>query len=101
LSASAACCHYCHTALHCVAFQQKSIIKDSGLLTRERLCCGLSIFQHVLQHLAQLLSPHDELWAGSADSDTVLETNDNREFHRLWSALQFVVCLPPASLTVE
>jgi len=92
--------------------QQKSIVSDFDLLTRERLCCGLSLFQYVLSQIAQVLKLDDELWSGShtdneensdrgCGGESILEADDNREFHRLWSALQFVVCLPPSSLTVE
>ena len=62
------------------------------LLTRERLCCGLSVFEMVLNRIRTFLD--DPIWAGPLPVNGVLTVDECTEFHRLWSALQFVYCIP-------
>jgi len=75
---------------------------------RERLCCGLSIFEVVLNRIRSFLD--DPVWQvftshfqlpslmslikGRPPSNGVINVDECTEFHRLWSALQFVYCIP-------
>ena len=62
------------------------------LLTRERLCCGLSIFEVILNRIKSYLD--DPIWHGKPPANGVVNIDECTEFHRLWSALQFVYCIP-------
>lgn len=73
-------------------FQQAMISREGDLLTRERLCCGLSIFEVVLNRLRSFLD--DPVWVGPPPANGVMNVDECTEFHRLWSALQFVYCIP-------
>ncbi|XP_071452530.1 cytoplasmic FMR1-interacting protein isoform X2 [Hetaerina americana] len=81
--------------------KQAMIAREGDLLTRERLCCGLSIFEVVLSRLRSFLD--DPVWAGPHPANGVLHIDECIEFHRLWSALQFVYCIPvgDTEFTVE
>jgi cytoplasmic FMR1 interacting protein len=72
--------------------KQSLISKEGDLLTRERLCCGLSIFEVVLNRLRTFLD--DSVWVGPPPANGVMNVDECTEFHRLWSALQFVYCIP-------
>ncbi|KAK2176605.1 hypothetical protein NP493_652g01000 [Ridgeia piscesae] len=72
--------------------QQADIAGEGDLLTRERLCCGLSMFEIVLTRFKTYLE--DPTWNGSAPSNGVMNIDECTEFHRLWSAIQFVYCMP-------
>ncbi len=72
--------------------QQADIAAEGDLLTRERLCCGLSMFEIVLTRIKSYLD--DPVWHGTAPSNGVMNIDECREFHRLWSAIQFVYCMP-------
>ncbi|XP_076261449.1 cytoplasmic FMR1-interacting protein Sra-1 [Rhynchophorus ferrugineus] len=72
--------------------KQAMISREGDLLTRERLCCGLSIFEVVLNRLRSFLD--DPLWVGPPPANGVMNVGECTEFHRLWSALQFVYCIP-------
>ncbi|XP_038220393.1 cytoplasmic FMR1-interacting protein isoform X1 [Zerene cesonia] len=82
--------------------KQSQLSREGELLTRERLCCGLSLFAVVLRRLRGCLAaPH---WpAPPAPHHAPLHTDDTSEFHRLWSALQFLYCIPvgDTQFTVE
>lgn len=72
--------------------QQAHIASEGDLLTRERLCCGLSIFEVVLKRIeTYLVSP---MWHGEPPANGVMNVDKCNEFHRLWSAIQFVYCIP-------
>lgn len=75
--------------------QQIDFAKNASLLTREKLCSGLSIFSKVLEHSRSFLQS-SPIWTGGLPEDP-LDVVNNMEFHRLWSALQFVFCKPPIS----
>jgi len=82
------------------------IAKEGDLLTKERLCCGLSLFEQVLNRLQGFLSAHPHIWQGAnrPPANGVMNIDECTEFHRLWSAMQFVFCTPPKNpgeLTVE
>uniref|UniRef100_H2YIL7 Cytoplasmic FMR1-interacting protein n=1 Tax=Ciona savignyi TaxID=51511 RepID=H2YIL7_CIOSA len=72
--------------------QQIAIAREGDLLTRERLCCGLSMFEVVLNRVKSFLS--DPIWKGPLPSNGVMHVDECTEFHRLWSAIQFVYCIP-------
>ena len=76
--------------------QQVNLVHESELLTRERLCCGLSIFEYVLTKIKSFLL-QDSIWFDfnqQPPSNGVMNVDENVEFHRVWSAMQFVYCLP-------
>lgn len=81
--------------------KQAMIAREGDLLTRERLCCGLSIFEIVLSRLKSFLD--DPIWVGPPPTNGVMNIDECTEFHRLWSALQFVYCIPvgDTEFTVE
>ena len=72
--------------------KQAQIAREGDLLTRERLCCGLSIFEVVLTRIKSYLD--NPIWQGKAPTNGVINIDECTEFHRLWSALQFVYCIP-------
>ncbi|KAL0858499.1 hypothetical protein ABMA27_012364 [Loxostege sticticalis] len=82
--------------------KQSQLAREGELLTRERLCCGLSLFAVVLRRLrAALVPPH---WpAPPQPHHAPPHAPDTTEFHRLWSALQFLYCIPvgETQFTVE
>lgn len=72
--------------------KQARIAREGDLLTRERLCCGLSIFEVILGRIKSYLD--DPVWLGPLPLNGVIHIDECSEFHRLWSALQFVYCIP-------
>lgn len=78
--------------------QQQKIVHQNALLSKEKLCLNLSIFGHYLHSLKKYLD--DVVWHGEASPDGVFNVlGDERQFHRLWSVLQFVYCIPARSET--
>ncbi|XP_068449000.1 cytoplasmic FMR1-interacting protein 1 homolog isoform X2 [Clinocottus analis] len=97
-----------YTALHLVPLierlgtpQQIAIAREGDLLTKERLCCGLSMFEVILTRVRGFLD--DPIWRGPLPSNGVMHVDECVEFHRLWSAMQFVYCIPVGAheFTVE
>uniref|UniRef100_A0A8C4GXT7 Cytoplasmic FMR1-interacting protein n=1 Tax=Dicentrarchus labrax TaxID=13489 RepID=A0A8C4GXT7_DICLA len=72
--------------------QQIAIAREGDLLTKERLCCGLSMFEVILTRIRSFL--HDAVWRGPPPTNGVMHVDECMEFHRLWSAMQFVYCIP-------
>ncbi|XP_006821526.2 cytoplasmic FMR1-interacting protein 2-like [Saccoglossus kowalevskii] len=72
--------------------EQAQIAREGDLLTKERLCCGLTMFEIVLTRIKTFLD--DPVWHGEPPANGVMNIDECTEFHRLWSAIQFVVCLP-------
>ncbi|XP_061164414.1 cytoplasmic FMR1-interacting protein-like [Saccostrea echinata] len=72
--------------------QQADIAAEGDLLTRERLCCGLSMFEIVLTRIKTFVE--DQIWHGQQPANGVMNIDECTEFHRLWSAIQFVYCMP-------
>ena len=65
------------------------------LLSREKLCSGLSVFEVILHRIKSYLT--DDQWYGEPPANGIMSVDDSKEFHRLWSALQFVFCMPARS----
>lgn len=80
--------------------KQSQLSREGDLLTRERLCCGLSLFGVVLRRLRSALASPP--WPAPA-TQAQTQQDDNNTFHRLWSALQFLYCTPvvETQFTVE
>ena len=78
-----------------VNFQQAYIARDADLLTKERLCCGLSIFETILSKIRDFLERDRSLWMGDEKPrNNIMHIDECYEFYRIWSALQFVYCIP-------
>lgn len=75
--------------------QQVSLSHESELLTRERLCCGLSIFEYMLSKIKTLSVESLQVDPTQQQpSNGVMNVDENTEFHRIWSAVQFIYCMP-------
>ena len=68
------------------------IAHEGDLLTRERLCCGLSMFEVILSKVKTFLE--EPVWHGTPPANGLMNIDECTEFHRLWSAIQFVFCIP-------
>ncbi|CAG9120097.1 unnamed protein product [Plutella xylostella] len=81
--------------------KQSQLSREGDLLTRERLCCGLSLFSVVLRRLRACLAAPQ--WPAPAPKHHAATDLDQNDFHRLWSALQFLYCIPvgETQFTVE
>ncbi|KAL5113064.1 hypothetical protein TcWFU_010192 [Taenia crassiceps] len=85
------------------------------VLTRERLCCGLVLFEQLLNRIREFLNEEESqmgptngvarqvprnVWYGSeasgttVDADELIEIEGCTQFHRVWSAIQFVFSTP-------
>lgn len=82
---------------------QAANAKDSDLLTKERLCRALSMFEVVMQRFKVILQKESQLWEGPTPVNGVMSVDECQEFHRLWSAIQFAFCVPPTQgqITIE
>lgn len=68
---------------------------ESELLTRERLCCGLSIFEYLLSKVKTLSFEWLQIDSNQMQPNNgVMNVDENNEFHRIWSAMQFIYCMP-------
>uniref|UniRef100_A0A915AC39 Cytoplasmic FMR1-interacting protein n=1 Tax=Parascaris univalens TaxID=6257 RepID=A0A915AC39_PARUN len=74
--------------------KQAAIAREGELLTKERLCCGLNIFEMLLCKLKEIIAA-DTIWTGGFPTNGVMWMDECVEFHRVWSALQFFFCQPP------
>lgn len=80
--------------------KQAIIAREGDLLTKERLCCGLSIFEVILSRIRSFMLETEEqaaTWIGSTNGpppNGVIFVDECVEFHRLWSALQFIYSIP-------
>ena len=54
----------------------------------------LSLFKSALSVVAKMVSLESS-WAGTPPDNGVVAVDSTTEFYRLWSALQFVFCMPP------
>ncbi len=79
--------------------QQGKLVEEADLLTRERLCIGLTTFEIMLDRIRTFLLD-DPVWTNNSSSamnnniSPLTNIDDTHDFHRIWSALQFVYCLP-------
>ena len=93
----------CNVSLEVVLFLLQQIMnaQEGDLLTKERLCCGLSIFEVVLKKIKSFLV--HEIWKEVPPANGVMNVDECKEFHRLWSAIQFNYCQPlrQNELTIE
>ncbi|KAM7539533.1 hypothetical protein Aperf_G00000032396 [Anoplocephala perfoliata] len=87
------------------------------VLTRERLCCGLVLFEEFLNRIREFLNEPDDpqqsatvngiprqvtrnVWYGNevsgtrTDNEEFIEIEGCSQFHRVWSAIQFVFSTP-------
>jgi len=82
---------------------QAANAKDSDLLTKERLCRALSMFEVLMQRIKGILTTDDQVWNGPPPVNGVMSIDECQEFYRLWSAIQFAYCIPPTpgQITVE
>lgn len=80
-------------------FQQGKLVEEADLLTRERLCIGLTTFEVMLDRIRTFLL-EDPIWTSLSSSavsqhlSPLANIDDTHDFHRIWSALQFAYCLP-------
>ncbi|KAF6777890.1 hypothetical protein AHF37_03068, partial [Paragonimus kellicotti] len=87
--------------------EQLNLAKENEILTKERLCSGLVLFEHVLHRIRDFLNEEDSggsTWHGlpNATKDAVgcpvvndiLGLENYSHFHRVWSAIQLVFCTP-------
>jgi hypothetical protein len=79
-------CNYC-------LLQQLTIAAEGELLTKERLCCGLSLVEVMLKRI-QSFFLHDEVWQTSVPQNGVMTVEECKDFHSLWSAILFIICQP-------
>ncbi|KAG5449213.1 Cytoplasmic FMR1-interacting protein [Clonorchis sinensis] len=86
---------------------QLSLAKENEILTKERLCSGLVLFEYVLNRIREFLSEEDSggsTWHGFLNptkessngptSSDILGLENCTYFHRIWSAIQLVFCTP-------
>uniref|UniRef100_A0A5K3EWB1 Cytoplasmic FMR1-interacting protein n=1 Tax=Mesocestoides corti TaxID=53468 RepID=A0A5K3EWB1_MESCO len=97
------------------SFQLVELTDGNVVLTRERLCCGLVLFEQLLHRIRDFLNEEDpqpvvmngiarqvprNVWYGSeacgttVDADELIEIEGCTQFHRVWSAIQFVFSTP-------
>ncbi|PIO60192.1 hypothetical protein TELCIR_18317, partial [Teladorsagia circumcincta] len=79
-----------------VRAKQIAISREAELMTKERLCCGLNIFEMFLRRIRQMLGD-DSIFTGGYPTNGVMWVDECVEFHRVWSALQFFICQPRVS----
>ena len=79
---------------------QLNLAQDGDTVTRERLCCGLSIFNVVLNKLKDYLTNvkisneegrSENPFIFKLPENAVLQTYETKGFHKLWSAIQFAL----------
>ena len=72
---------------------QASNAKHAELLTKERLCRGLTLFEKLMCRMRDEVLNH-ACFVGQPPSNGVMNIEECDEFHRIWSAIQFVMCVP-------
>ena len=71
---------------------QASNAKQAELLTKERLCRGLTLFEKLMCSLRDEVLNHP-CFVGQPPSNGVMNIEECDEFHRMWSAIQYVMCV--------
>ncbi|KAA3681564.1 cytoplasmic FMR1 interacting protein [Paragonimus westermani] len=87
--------------------EQLNLAKENEILTKERLCSGLVLFEHVLHRIREFLNEEDSggsTWHGLPNAtkgaagcpvvNDILGLENYSHFHRVWSAIQLVFCTP-------
>ncbi|KAH9489792.1 Cytoplasmic FMR1-interacting protein 2 [Bulinus truncatus] len=72
--------------------EQKMLIREAEELTGKRLCSTGSLFENVLKRIQTFLG--SKTWHGQPPPNGIMNIETCSEFHRLWSAIQFVYCIP-------
>ena len=82
----------------------KSCFCDLNAFSREfasePIFHSLSVSQTLIQFILQVILTRikgfldDSVWHGKSPANGVINIDECSEFHRLWSALQFVYCIP-------
>ncbi|CAL8098785.1 unnamed protein product [Calicophoron daubneyi] len=86
---------------------QLNLARENEILTKERLCSGLVLFEYVLHRIRDFLNEEDSggnTWHGLPNgsnpstpgtvANDVLSLESCSHFHRIWSAIQLVFCTP-------
>ncbi|KAI3384937.1 hypothetical protein SNEBB_000126 [Seison nebaliae] len=73
---------------------QSELAYDIELLTQERLSSGLSLFDHILQIVAEILKNDENFQSFKTDQISgLLNISNCFEFHRIWSAILFSIVI--------
>ena len=67
--------------------KQAQIAREGDLLTRERLCCGLSIFEVILNRIKGFLE--DAVWHGKPPANRVININECTKTSRASSSREW------------
>lgn len=76
---------------------QRKLAKEADTLSGELLSMGLRIFPGILRKIKKILlldETEQNIWTGPPPMNHVMNMHRNWEFHRVWSALQFICCIP-------
>ena len=71
---------------------QANNAKQAELLTKERLCRGLTLFEKLMVGMRDDVLNHS-CFTGPPPSNGVMNIEECDEFHRIWSAIQYVLCV--------
>ncbi|KAL6064809.1 Cytoplasmic FMR1-interacting protein [Balamuthia mandrillaris] len=63
-------------------------------------CPNLSLFKAALNRMSEMVARVKPTWSGHPPENGIISIDSTTEFYRLWSALQFVFCLPPESTSM-
>lgn len=73
-------------------FQQSKIGSEGDSITGNMQISDKSLFGHILKRIATFVDK--PLWKGDPPKNGVMNVDGCSEFHRLWSAMQFLFCIP-------
>ena len=76
--------------------EQTTAAREGDTVSGERLCCGLSLFENMMRELQKSLL-EDKEWKGQngrMPANGCVFIEESAEFHRIWSACQWVMCIP-------
>jgi len=86
--------------------EQYVLAKEADTVTRERLCCGLSMFDTILSKIKSYLVPDNSQLARQNNvllfdtpENGILQTHEVFGFHKFWSALMFVLIAKQSKTT--
>ncbi|KAF0991331.1 hypothetical protein HZS_2238, partial [Henneguya salminicola] len=69
----------------------KNVFQKATILNQEKLCCGLSMFCNLLEFLQSKVNT--PFWRGPEPTNNVISIEENNEFHRLFSVLEYCLCI--------